>query len=471
MDPGVSDIVIFFGRFHPLVLHLPIGFLSVAFLLEILCRVKGFTQYRPAVYLTLCMGSAFAVITAVFGYMLALEGGFDDDMLALHQWTGIGVAVLSVITVIVYSQWRTRSSGVLDRAYLSALSLLIILMAVAGHYGGSLTHGSDYLTQYMPTSLRPMTGVSSKPKKEFKKITNLPEAHVFNDIIDPILDQGCVSCHNESKNKGGLMMHTPEALLNGGESGPAFIPGSVEQSDMMKRLYLPESHDDHMPPKGKLQLTNDQIKLLAWWIEQGAPFDKRVAELNVDEPLQAVLNTLVDPDANKSEVEKLLDGNVTPANSEVVDKLHDKGLLVAPLKTEVHWLKASLSEQLSADSLMNDLTLLSEQLTWLDLGESATTDRALSSLGSFKNLTRLHLENTRITDEGLIHLKDLAYLEYLNLYGTRVSDKGIQQLAGLRNLKRLYVWQTQVTAEGVARLQEELPGLEVNLGVEFPTTK
>ena len=471
MEPGVSDIVVFFGRFHPLVLHLPIGFLSLALLLEILCRVKRSTQYRPAVYLTLCMGSAFAVITAVFGYMLALEGGFDDDLLALHQWTGIGVAVMSVITVILYYHWRTRTSAVLDRAYLSALSLLVILMAVAGHYGGSLTHGSDYLTQYMPASLRAMAGLSSQPKKEFKKITNLPEAHVFNDIIDPILDKGCVSCHNERKNKGGLKMHTAEALLNGGESGPAFVPGSVEESDMMKRLYLPESHDDHMPPKGKLQLTSNEMKLLAWWIEQGAPFAKRVAELKVDEPLQAVLNTLVDPDANKNEVERLLDGKVNPANPQVVDKLHDKGLLVSPLKTEVHWLKASLFEQLSADSIMNDLALLSEQLTWLDLGESATTDEALSSLGSLKNLTRLHLENTKVTDEGLIYLKDLAYLEYLNLYGTRVSDKGIQQLAGLKNLKRLYVWQTQVTAEGVAQLQKELPGLEVNLGVEFPTNK
>lgn len=471
METGVSDIVVFFGRFHPLVLHLPIGFLSVAFLLEILCRVKGFTQYRPAVYLTLCIGAAFAVITAVFGYMLGLEGGFDDDLLSLHQWTGIGVAILSVITVILYSQWRTRKSAVLDRAYLSALSLLVILMAVAGHYGGSLTHGSDYLTQYMPTSLRAMAGLSSQPKKEFKKITDLPEAHVFNDIIDPILDKGCVSCHNESKNKGGLMMHTAEGFLKGGESGPAFVPGSVEESDMMKRLYLPESHDDHMPPKGKLQLTSDEMKLLAWWIEQGAPFDKRVAELKVDEPLQAVLNTLVDPDANKSEVERLLDGKVNPANTQVVDKLHDKGLRVSPLKTEVHWLRASLSEQLSADSLMTDLAQLSEQLTWLDLGESATTDQALSNLSSFKNLTRLHLENTQITDEGLIHLKDLTYLEYLNLYGTRVSDKGIQQLAGLKNLKRLYLWQTQVTPDGVAKLQKQLPGLEVNLGVEFPANR
>jgi uncharacterized membrane protein len=471
LEPGVSDIVVFFGRFHPLVLHLPIGFLSVAFLLEILCRVKRFNQYRPAVYLTLSLGSAFAVITAVFGYMLGLEGGFDDDLLSIHQWTGIGVAILSVITLALYSRSQRGTSVALDRTYLSALTVLIILMAIAGHYGGSLTHGSDYLTQYMPTSLRTMAGLSSQRKKEFKKIINLPEALVFNDIIDPILDKGCVSCHNESKNKGGLMMHTAEALLNGGESGPAFVPGSVEESDMMKRLYLPESHDDHMPPKGKLQLSNNEIKLLAWWIEQDAPFDKKVSELKVDEPLQALLNTLVDPDANKSEVERLLDGKVNPANIQIVDKLHDKGLLVSPLRTEVHWLKASLSEQSSADSLMNDLAQLSEQLTWLDLGESATTDQALSSLSSFKNLTRLHLENTKITDEGLIHLKDLAYLEYLNLYGTRVSDKGIQQLAGLKNLKKLYVWRTRVTPEGVAQLEKELPGLEVNLGVELPANR
>ncbi len=471
METEVSDIIFFFGRFHPIVLHLPIGVLSLAFLLEVLCRFKNFTQYRPAVSLTLWIGSAFAVITAAFGYMLGMEGGFDNELLSIHQWTGIGVAVLSIITLIFYDQSRKHKSVAFHNAYLSSITGTVILMAVAGHYGGALTHGSDYLTEFMPDALRTMTGLPPNEKKEFRKIVNLSEAVVYHDIVYPILDKGCVSCHNERKSKGDLKLHTAEGLLKGGENGPAFVAGSPEESSIMKRLYLPESHDDHMPPKGKLQLSSDEIKLLSWWIREGAPFDKKVSELKVDQPLQLVLNTLVDADANKSAVEKLLDGDVNPADSQVVHNLQAKGLRIAPLRSEVHWLKASASQNLSADSLGNDLVALAEQLTWLDLGGSATTDKALANFGSFKNLTRLHLEQTKITDEGLSYLKELSYLEYLNLYGTAVSDKGIIGLAGLKNLKRLYVWQTNVTPEGASRLQQELPGLEVNLGIPAMMSK
>jgi hypothetical protein len=60
----------------------------------------------------------------------------------------------------------------------------------------------------------------------------------------------------------------------------------------------------------------------------------------------------------------------------------------------------------------------------------------------------------------------MPYLEYLNLYGTQVSDEGIQQLKSLKNLRKLYLWQTRATEEGVARLQEAMPQLEVNMGIE-----
>lgn len=468
MEEEISDIILFFGRFHPIFLHLPIGFLFIAFALEVLSRFAKFSQYKPAVGLILLLGAASAVAAAGLGYMLAHEGGYDEQLLSVHQWTGIAVSVLSVAAYLLRHRSRQRPTVLLDRAYMTVFSAVAVALLVTGHYGGSLTHGSGYLIQYMPNSLRTLAGLPAKEQKGFKKITNLEEAVVFTDIIFPIIETRCNSCHNESKSKGELQMHTAEALLKGGENGAVLHAGNAEESEMLKRVYLPLTHDDHMPPKGKSQLTDEQVKLLAWWINEGSPFDKTVAQVNIDGETQAILNTLIDPEANKTVVEKLLSSQIAPADEQILGQLQHAGVLVSTLVEEEHWLQANIPHNLSGDSLVHTLNKVSEQLTWLDLGGSGITDEGLTVIGNLKNLTRLYLDNTQITDEGLQHLDELIYLEYLNLYGTQVSDEGIQQLSGLKNLKRLYLWQTKVTKEGAAQLQKSLPDLEINRGSSLP---
>lgn len=447
-----------------MILHLPIGFLLIAFVLEILSRFKQFARYKPAVGIVLLLGAASVAVTAVLGYMLAQAGGYNKYLLSLHQWMGFSVVIFSLVAYILHRQSQIRSSAVLDKAYISVMSLMAIALMAAGHFGGSLTHGSGYLTQYMPNTLRGLAGLPVKEKKEIKKITNLNEAVVFTDIVYPILDARCISCHNESKSKADLQMHTVKGLIKGGENGPVFIPGNADASEMIKRVHLPENDEKHMPPEGKTQLTDEQVKLLSWWIEEGASFDKKVAEVHVSDEVKAVLNALIAPDADKSEVQKLLASQIRRADDKVLSQLQDEGVRISTLGEDVYWLQASVVKIQPDDSLVNHLSKVSEQITWLDLGETSVTDKELSSFGKFRNLTRLHLENTLVTDEGLRHLKDLSYLEYLNLYGTRVSDKGIQYLTGLKNLKKLYVWQTQVTKEGAALIKQSLPEVDVNHG-------
>lgn len=457
-------MILFFGRFHPMILHLPIGFLFIAFVLEILSGFRRFIKYKPAVGFVLLFGAASSLVAAVLGYLLAQAGGYNKNLLSLHQWSGIAVVTFSTAAFILYLRCRTRSSVVWKKMYRLTIYLMVIALMIAGHFGGSLTHGSEYLTVYMPKSIRNLAGLPVKEKKQFRKITNLNEAVVFTDIIYPILDSRCTSCHNESKSKGDLQMQTVEALLRGGENGSVFVAGNSEESEIIKRIHLSENDEKHMPPEGKTQLTDDQIKLLAWWIDEGASFDKKVSQVAANDEIQAVLNSLVDPDADKSNVEKLLASQVRPADEQVLRRLENEDVRITTLGEEVHWLQAIVLQNQPNDSLMNHLGKVSEQLTWLDLGDTSISDKELSYFSEFKNLTRLHLDNTLVTDEGLRHLKDLHYLEYLNLYGTHVSDKGIRYLAGLKNLKKLYVWQTRVTKEGADQLQQNLPGVEVNHG-------
>jgi uncharacterized membrane protein len=263
---------------------------------------------------------------------MGLSDGYE--LLTTHQWSGISLAAISIVATLLHWQRERKASAILDKIYIIMLSLMMITLAITGHFGGSLTHGSDYLTQYMPNGLRKVAGLAPKKGKEIKKITNLNEAIIYNDIIHPILDTRCISCHNENKRKGELMMHTPEALRKGGENGPIFIAGNADASEMMRRIHLPENDEDHMPPDGKNQLSEEQVELLAWWINEEATFDKKVAEVNVDEEVQMILNTLVDPDANKTEAEKLLSSKIEPADEQVLDQLQKKGVQVVSLAVD-----------------------------------------------------------------------------------------------------------------------------------------
>ena len=67
-------------------------------------------------------------------------------------------------------------------------------------------------------------------------------------------------------------MTSLEKLLEGGENGFAFIAGDANKSLMIERILLPEEHDDHMPPAGKPQLTESEIKLLHQWIQSGSRY-------------------------------------------------------------------------------------------------------------------------------------------------------------------------------------------------------
>lgn len=460
-----GDFIVFLGRFHPLFLHLPIGFLVLAVLLELASRTEKYVSLKPAVGFSLLLGALSALVAAILGLMLAQDGGYSEDLLSIHKWLGIALVVFSFGAWILYVQKEKKQTATLKKAYIGSLAIMMAFLGGAGHYGGSLTHGTTYLTQNMPNGLRKLVGM---PVQEGPKlITNLNEAEVFSDIIHPILEMRCNSCHNASKKKGELQMHTAEALKKGGENGDVFVAGDATKSMMIQRVHLPEVDEEHMPPKGKTQLTPEQIALLEWWIGEGAPFDKKVQEVAIAADIDEILQTLVDPNANKTEVEILLAEDTTPVDGEKLNDFKSKGVMIKALSNNSNWLQVTIDKNLPVADLLSELSLaFPDQVTWLDLKETPITDAALAPISSFKHLTRLRLEKTAITDEAMSHLQGLNYLEFLNIYGSNVSDEGIEKLSDLRNLRRLYAWESGVSAEGAKKLEEKMGQLEVNLGFE-----
>jgi DNA-directed RNA polymerase subunit F len=99
--------------------------------------------------------------------------------------------------------------------------------------------------------------------------TEQPGPEFFTKKVLPILQQNCFTCHSHAggKSKGGLMLDSRNALLTGGDSGPAIVPGKPEESLLLQAVkQAPDA--PKMPPKGKL--TPEQVAILSDWIKQGA---------------------------------------------------------------------------------------------------------------------------------------------------------------------------------------------------------
>lgn len=482
---GPSDWVLFLGHFHPLIVHLPIGFLLIAGLLE-LDRLTRRNSVSPhTITLILFWSAVSATMACGFGYMLSLGGGYEADTLEEHQWQGIGVAVFAWIAWAVKSENLGRIVPFAQLLYLPALGVSLLLLLAAGHHGGNLTHGSDYLTQYMPEPIRTLAGVPPRQKElKFEPITDVNQAMVYQQIVNPILQTRCVQCHNAEKSKADLRLDTPDMIKKGSEDGPVFVAGKSMNSELVKVCLLDEDDDHHMPPKGKTQLKEDQIALLTWWIDQGAPFDKKVADLKVNDAIRPVLASLGGGgpiesgtsvaggrNASGPRIDSpVLTMKVPAGNPTVIESLKKTGLLVLPLSKEQNQLEVSaVNARNFNDAQAAALPTLSNQIVWLKLGDTQISDAALTHIAKLKNLQKLHLEETKVTDAGLKQLKALTNLEYLNLYGTAVTDAGLADLAGLKNLRTVYLWQTKVTERGIATLKKAMPNLEIIGGISEQT--
>ena len=93
----------------------------------------------------------------------------------------------------------------------------------------------------------------------------------YEQTVKPILAGACFECHSHEakKFKGGLALDSTAAILKGGDTGPAVLPGDVEKSLLIKAIRYTDA-DLQMPPKNK-KLGSDQIAALEKWVKLGAP--------------------------------------------------------------------------------------------------------------------------------------------------------------------------------------------------------
>lgn len=339
--PGeASSSVLFIGRFHPILLHLPVGTLILLCIMELACLSRsGEEKLGPAALLTLWVGAAGSVIAVLAGIMLSREGGYEGGNFTLHQTLALvgtaGVLLALVVRIMAMGQRNFE----LLHAYRAIFFLSFGLMGLGAHFGGNMSHGSKFLTEHAPEPLKTqmtsmekwMLSFVEKPKAAAPAVaavapaaaspsltsetstgdepttavapptadplgglaTSSGDKLVFQHVILPILESKCNKCHNEEKSKGDLRLDTYEMAMQGGESGSNFVAGKPAESLSIQRIELPLDDDEHMPPDGKDQLTSEEISLIRWWVQAGASNTQKVTEVQFPAETQAAVAAIL----------------------------------------------------------------------------------------------------------------------------------------------------------------------------------
>lgn len=469
----LPDIVRFIGHFHPILLHLPIGVFALILFQELGAIFGGRGRIQAAGSLfPMFFGAASAVIAAIAGFLLYHGDGADyagNEIAERHLWGGLAFSVVAVLTFVVKA-WTVSLDG--NSAWYRLLLFGSVgVMGFASHDGASMTHGSDYLTQYAPAPLRKALGLDPE-KNENAPVKSSAEQVVYGDIVAPILERRCVQCHKEEKAKGKFRMDTYELLVKGGKEGPGIEPGNAAESNIMVRIELPKDDDEHMPPEGKPDIEDAEVLVIKWWLDGGADPKKKLSEFEVPAKVADALAMIT---------------SMAPAPTTGAGGHAAPATLAGPsesLKAEVAKLSAQFPGAVSFESQQSPLltfsavsmrgkfddasfgklTSILPHLVTLDLSATKITDQSVGLLKSATKLRMVRLAETGVTDSAIDILLKLPALESVNLYGTKITDSGIQKLAAMPTLKRLYLWQTAVTPAAVKMLQEKLPECEIVTG-------
>lgn len=273
-----SSSVLFIGRFHPILLHLPIGALIFLVVLEFATITKrGELKFGPAALLALFVGAAGSVVAVLAGIMLSREGGYAGGNFSLHQTMGIIGTAGVLLSLVVRLTAMGRRNWEMLQAYKALFLISFGIMSLGAHFGGNLSHGSTFLVKHAPPVIKdpmvkmekwflalvekpkpaptpvvapelaplpkeppvidPKVAVTGTvPKAPVAPVTPPPtpsmpnpapklpvpapaadDKFVFQHVILPIFEAKCNKCHGEEKQKGDLRLDTFEWTMKGGE--------------------------------------------------------------------------------------------------------------------------------------------------------------------------------------------------------------------------------------------------------------
>ena len=427
------------GRMHPIMLHFPIALMLLALLLE-------FFRFRPEFQSQsffqnfskhlLLFSILTGLVTAIMGLFLSQEEGYSGQILAWHKWSAAGMIFFaSLIYAFRDYQWYKEKVAKVGIG-ITALSIIL-----AGHFGATLTHGENFI-------LEPVFSTEVK-------MVPFEEAQVFDHLILPVLKNKCNTCHNSSKAKGELNMTSMKTLLKGGENGVVFVGGKPEESSLLTRIHLPEDDEDHMPPSGKNQLTEEEKALLEQWIKSNLEPATKLVSLPESDELRLIARAFFNSQPSEPSF------GFSAANPKTIQELNTSYRAVIPFAKDSPALDVVLFSAANfSPASIEELVKVSEQVVTLNLNKLPVTDQDMKSILRFENLIRLNLNFTEITGKGLAELVKLKNLRQLSVSGTKVDFVSLQGAArNFANLQTVTVWNTPVSKSELETLRKEFKNI------------
>jgi uncharacterized membrane protein len=412
-----SEAAQFVGRFHPLVVHLPIALLLLVPLLEAAGMSRRWSPLRASAGFVLGAATAGALAASAFGWLLAWSGGYGGPLVTRHFLGGLFLCAACLACCAV----RGRLGP--GRLYGLILVFTIGLMVWTSHEGGSLTHGETYLTKYMPARLRRWLLLPPAPGPKAGAAT------YYEARVQPILEDNCFICHDSNKHKGGLRMDSYALLMKGGEKGLVIRPGDPKASELFVRITLARGEKKFMPTDGKRPLSADEVKVIEAWIAAGASDT-------------LALNAVKGAPAIRSPAAVIaLAPDYRPRLARIVGLEKSLGLRLAARSqtpTDGLILRTAGNPSGCDDAALAQLKPVADLIVEAELARTAVTDAGMKSVAHWPNLRKLDLSHTAIGPAGLAPLAALGKLETINLTETAADEESIAKLRRLPALKRIY---------------------------------
>ncbi|MEO6187441.1 MAG: FN3 associated domain-containing protein [Ginsengibacter sp.] len=435
------------GRMHTMFVHFPIVMLALCIFWELFSGYrKSYDVVKEEIGDGLLLAAAItSVITALMGLFLSREDGYTPDLLVWHKYGGVFLSFLS----LAWYTFRVKMREIRPVLLTTALGALVMII-ITGHLGANITHGADFL----------LAPVISEPQKP---IILFEDAVVYEHMVQPIIEAKCVSCHNSQKAKGELVLETKELLLKGGKDGKLWDSTEADFGLLMQRIHLPLQSKKHMPPQGKLQLTDEEIEIFRYWIKGGASFTAKLASL----PERDTLRLLAAPMFQTIETD---DYTFAPPDEGKVKALNNNYRVVKPLAIGSPALGVEFfsTEKFKSEQL-KELLSVKDNIVKLNLNKMPVTDEDLKVIGQMSNLRKLNLSFTGVTGVTLSELSKLPELKSLSLSGTEIKSANLPALTTFPKLTQLFVWNTSLPPEEIKRLHQQMKKTTIETGYKGDT--
>lgn len=413
------------GQLHPVVLHFPIV-MGIFIGLYLIANFKPVLENNTTKYLFV-INALFASLVAILGMFISKSGNYDKGLLSIHQWGGLAIALLSWVIYLLHKK-LFRVKQVFTKWLGIGYILTIIIFT---HKGGQLTHGKNAL---------------ALPKKVIAiNNANKPDSllTVYEKAVQPILMDKCISCHGGDKIKGDLELTSIELIQKGGKHG----------NQILNRIHLPISDEQHMPLKDSRQLTNEELSILTKWMALGGNLNKALRDFDKKDSLYILATKYIAPNFEKPKEQ----ANLSEFNSNYVAVQYDYH---GSDKINVRFFQASFYNTEN----LKKLDKIKTQVISLNMQNMPLQKTDIDILSDYANLEKLNLNFTKLKMQDMQGITKLKKLKALSLAGINIEQDKLESIIKGGNINKVELWVAGLKTANISSLIAKYPNVTFTIG-------